>query len=49
MLDWQMLSQMEMKMRKVNNFRNLEIMDKTIQEEIHKRTSQEGISSRNGT
>jgi hypothetical protein len=35
-------------MRKVNNFRNLEIMEKTIKEEIHKRISQKGISTGNG-
>ncbi len=37
------------KMRKVNSFRNLNKMQKTIKEERQKRTSQQGISTRNGT
>jgi transposase-like protein len=43
------LLEIEIKMRKVNNFKNLDIMQKTIKEEIQKRTSQQGISTRNGT
>ena len=43
------LLEIELKMRKVNNFRILNQMQKTIKEEINKRTSQEGISTRNGT
>ncbi|KKK99794.1 hypothetical protein LCGC14_2629180, partial [marine sediment metagenome] len=43
------LLEIELKMRKVNNFRILNQMQKTIKEEIKKRTSQEGISTRNGT
>jgi putative transposase len=43
------LLEIEMKMRKINNFRILDKMQKTIKEEIHKRTSKEGISTRNGT
>jgi len=43
------LLEIELKMRKVNNFRILDNMQKTIKEEIKKRTSQEGISTRNGT
>jgi Cys-tRNA synthase (O-phospho-L-seryl-tRNA:Cys-tRNA synthase) len=43
------LLEIEIKMRKVNNFKNLEIMQKTILKEIQKRTSQKGISTRNGT
>jgi len=43
------LLEIEMKMRKVNNFRKLDKMQKTIKEEIQKRTSQHGISTRNGT
>jgi transposase-like protein len=43
------LLEIEMKMRKVNNFRKLDVMQKTIKEEIQKRTSQEAISTRNGT
>lgn len=43
------LLEIEMKMRKVNNFRELYKMQKTIKDEIQKRTSQEGISTRNGT
>ena len=43
------LLEIEVKMRKVNNFRNLDSMKKTIKEEIQKRTSKEGISTRNGT
>jgi Cys-tRNA synthase (O-phospho-L-seryl-tRNA:Cys-tRNA synthase) len=43
------LLEIEIKMRKVNNFKNLEIMQKTILKEIQKRTSQNGISSRNET
>lgn len=43
------LLEIEMKMRKVNNFRNLDNMQKTIKEEIQKRTSQKEISTRNGT
>jgi hypothetical protein len=38
-----------MKMRKVSNFRKLDKMQTTIKEEIQKRTSQQGISTRNGT
>jgi len=41
--------EIEINMRKVNNFKNLDKMQKTIKEEIQKRTSQEGISTRNGT
>jgi hypothetical protein len=37
-----------MKMRKVNNFRILDQLQKTIKEEIQKRASKEGISTRNG-
>ena len=43
------LLEIEMKMRKVNNFRILDQMQKTIKEEIQKRASKEGISTRNGT
>jgi transposase-like protein len=43
------LLEIEMKMRKVNNFRELDKMQKAIKEEIQKRTSKEGISTRNGT
>jgi putative transposase len=43
------LLEIELKMRKVNNFRILNQMQNTIKEEIQKRTSQEGISTRNGT
>jgi putative transposase len=43
------LLEIEMKMRKVNNFRKLDKMQKAIKKEIQKRTSQEGISTRNGT
>jgi len=43
------LLEIEIKMRKVNNFRKLDVMQKTIKEEIQKRTSQQGISTRNGT
>ena len=43
------LLEIEIKMRKVNNFRELDKMQKTLKEEIHKRTSQQGISTRNGT
>ena len=43
------LLEIELKMRKVNNFRILNQMQKTIKEEIQKRTSQQGISTRNGT
>jgi putative transposase len=43
------LLEIEIKMRKVNNFRKLDVMQKTIKEEIQKRASQEGISTRNGT
>ena len=43
------LLEIELKMRKVNNFRILNQMQKTIKEEIQKRTSQERISTRNGT
>ncbi len=41
--------EIEIKMRKVNNFKNLDKMQKAIKTEIQKRTSQEGISTRNGT
>ena len=41
--------EIEVKMRKVNNFKNLDKMQKAIKKEIHKRTSQQGISTRNGT
>ncbi len=41
--------EIEFKMRKVNNFKNLDKMQKAIKTEIQKRTSQEGISTRNGT
>ena len=43
------LLEIEFKMRKVSNFMNLDKMKKTIIEEIQKRTSQYGISTRNGT
>jgi transposase-like protein len=43
------LLEIELKMRKVNNFRILNQMQNTIKEEIQKRTSQERISTRNGT
>ena len=43
------LLEIEIKMRKVNNFKYLDKMQKTIKEEIQKRTSQQGISTRNGT
>ena len=43
------LLEIEIKMRKVNNFRELDKMQKAIKKEIQKRTSQEGISTRNGT
>jgi len=43
------LLEIEMKMRKINNFRILDKMQKTIKEEIQKRTSKEGISTKNGT
>jgi len=43
------LLEIEMKMRKVNNFRELDKMQKAIKKEIQKRTSQQGISTRNGT
>ena len=42
------LLEIEIKMRKVNNFRELDKMQKNIIEEIQKRTSQQGISTRNG-
>ena len=41
--------EIEVKMRKVNNFKNLDKMQKAIKKEIQKRTSQQGISTRNGT
>jgi hypothetical protein len=41
--------EIEIKMRKVNNFKNLDKMQKAIKTEIQKRTSKEGISTRNGT
>ena len=43
------LLEIEIKMRKVNNFKQLDKMQKAIKEEIQKRTSKEGISTRNGT
>jgi putative transposase len=43
------LLEIEIKMRKVNNFRKLDVMQKTTKEEIQKRTFQQGISTRNGT
>lgn len=43
------LLEIEMKMRKVHNFKNLDQMQKTIKEEIQRRASKEGISTRNGT
>lgn len=43
------LMEIEMKMRKVHNFKNLDQMQKTIKKEIQKRASKEGISTRNGT
>ena len=43
------LLEIELKMRKVNNFRELDKMQKIIKKEIQKRTSQHGISTRNGT
>ena len=33
----------------INNFKNLDKMQKAIKTEIQKRTSQQGISTRNGT
>ena len=43
------LLEIEIKMRKVHNFKNLDQMHKTIKKEIQKRASKEGISTRNGT
>jgi putative transposase len=43
------LLEIETKMRKVNNFKQLDKMQKAIKDEIQKRTSKEGISTRNGT
>jgi putative transposase len=43
------LLEIEMNMKKVNNFRNLDKMQKTIKAEIQKRTSQQGIATKNGT
>lgn len=43
------LLEIEMKMRKVNNFRELDKMQKAIKEEIQKRASTERISTKNGT
>jgi len=43
------LLEIEFKMRKVNNFKSLDKMQKTIIEEIQRRTSKQGISTKNGT
>jgi len=43
------LLEIEFKMRKVNNFKSLDKMQKTIIKEIQRRTSKYGISTKNGT